>query len=203
MKLIEKRGIKLVSGSTKSVGLFECSKCGKHYELRLDRGQKQKTCKNCRGTQNISHGMSGKPVYYIWQQMRDRCNNSNNKKFHIYGKKGIQVCQDWETFEGFWKDMEEGYECGLTIDRKDSNLGYNKENCQWLSHSQNSSKTSKIKPVTQYHVARKPEYILHVIKNWDSAKAAADELGLTAAHISVVCQGKRKTHGGYAWKYTD
>lgn len=203
MKLIEKRGLKLVAGSNKSVGLFECEICKDRYELRLDRGQKQKTCIKCRGTQIQSHGMSDKPVYHVWQQLRGRCNNKNHPKYPIYGGKGIQVCKDWETFEGFWKDMEKGYAPGLTIDRIDSNKGYNPENCQWVSHSINSAKTSLVRPVSQYRVQRRPEYQLIHEKDWPSAKAAADELGLVAAHISVVCQGKRKTHGGYAWKYTD
>jgi hypothetical protein len=203
MELIKDLGIKEYCKTRRRMGQFKCPVCEQLLDLRLDKGKKQKTCKGCRGTQNVTHGMSGKPVYYVWQMMRDRCSNPNNEKFNIYGGKGIKVCKDWMTFEGFWKDMEEGYGPGMTIDRICSNKGYCKENCQWLIRSENSAKTSKVRPVTQYHVVRKPDNKLLLLREWPSAKAAADELGLTAAHISVVCQGKRKTHGGYAWQFAD
>ena len=202
MELIKDISIKGTSSRIRHIGLFICPVCKKQMELKMNRGLAQNTCKECRGTQKISHGMSGKVVYYVWQQLRDRCSNPNNPKYHIYGGKGIKVCDEWLTFEGFWKDMEEGYSKGMTIDRKNSDQGYNKDNCQWLSHSGNSAKTSQVRPVTQYHVVQKPVHTLLELKQWPSALAAAEELGLTAAHITVVCQGKRKTHGGYAWKYT-
>jgi len=203
MKLLIDLGVQDYGKTRRKVGLFECPVCKSHIEIRLDKGVKQRTCVNCRGSQNKTHGMSGKTVYYVWQMMRDRCVNPNNPSYPIYGGKGIRVCEEWLTFEGFWKDMEIGYYKGMTIDRIDSNKGYNKENCQWLSHSANSAKTSVVRPVSQYYVVRKPEYKLILAKEWPSARAAAMSLGLAAEHISVVCQGKRKTHGGYAWKFTE
>jgi hypothetical protein len=202
MELFKDLGVQVYGKSKRSIGLFICPECREYIEIRLDKGRIQKTCIKCRGTQNISHGMSGKPVYYVWQAMRDRCSNANNPKYHIYGGKGITVCNEWQTFEGFWKDMEEGYYKGMTIDRIDSNQGYNKENCQWISHSDNSSKTSKVRPVSQYYVVKAPKNTIIHKKDWPSALSAAQELGLTAACITMVCQGKNKTHGGFVWKYT-
>jgi hypothetical protein len=169
--------------------------------MSTSRESTQKTCKNCRGMQRISHGMSDEPIYHVWQQMKARCNNPNNKKYHIYGGKGITVSSDWDTFEGFWKDMQKGYTKGMTIDRINSDKNYCKSNCQWLTRSENSSKTSKVRPVIQYRVSLVPVRNLILMTEWKSAKHAADILGLTAAHITVVCQGKRKTHGGFAWSY--
>lgn len=182
--------------------LAACPECGDEKEMSLTKASRTTCCINCRGLKNVTHGMSGKPVYYVWQQMRDRCSNPKNPKYHIYGGKGVTVCDEWQTFEGFWKDMEEGYYKGMTIDRINSNQGYNKGNCQWISHSRNSAKTSKVRPVTQYHIAQKPERILLELKQWPSALSAAQNLGLTAACITMVCQGKNKSHGGYGWKYT-
>lgn len=209
MKEIKKLGIRGTGSVDKRYGtertasfsLFECPVCKQHFELRTTVGKKQKTCKNCRGTQNVTHGKSNTLEYFVWQSMLQRCNNPKNDKFHIYGGKGIKVCPAWETFEGFWADMGNIYKKGLTIDRKDSNKDYCPENCQWVSHSYNSHKTIKRKPVLQYRVILKPERSLEFIQEFESAKRAADTLGLIAAHITVVCQGKRKTHGGFAWKY--
>ena len=187
--------------TTASYSLFECPVCKQHFELKTIRGNKQKTCKECRGTQNTTHGKSNTLEYFVWQSMLQRCNNPKNKKYHIYGGKGVQVCPAWNTFEGFWKDMGSTYKEGLIIDRLDSNKNYCSENCQWVSLSYNSHKTTKRRPVMQYRVVLKPEKNVVFIQEFESAKHAADVLGLTAAHITAVCQGKRKTHGGFAWSY--
>lgn len=42
-----------------------------------------------------------------------------------------------------------------------------------------------------------------IIKIWDRIKFASDELGIAATHITRVCKGKRKTAGGYKWKYKE
>lgn len=39
------------------------------------------------------------------------------------------------------------------------------------------------------------------IKEWDSQGAASRELKLQQSKISEVCRGKRKTTGGFIWKY--
>lgn len=62
--------------------------------------------------------------------------------------------------------------------------------------------TAKRRPVTSFLVVKKPEYRLIEMDRYESAKAAADKLGLVAAHITATCRNTRKTHGGFAWKYT-
>lgn len=39
------------------------------------------------------------------------------------------------------------------------------------------------------------------IREWNSAKKAADECGLKYRSIQGVCRGKAKTYSGYSWKY--
>jgi hypothetical protein len=184
-----------------SYAIYQCPVCKGTFERLVKKMINQKTCKACQGTQKISHGMANRPVYNTWQQIIQRCENPKNKKYPIYGGKGITVDPKWKTFEGFWSEMGNTYEEGLTIDRKDSSLGYNKENCRWLTKSKNSSETTKRRPVIQMREVLVPSKMLIEVKRWDCAKVAADELGLIATHITVVCMGKRKTHGGFYWKY--
>lgn len=79
--------------------------------------------------------------------MRQRCFNKNNLKYHRYGGRGITVCQEWMTIEGFlnWAQSS-GWKEGLTIDRIDNDKGYFPENCRWIPASINSKKkrTTKI-----------------------------------------------------------
>lgn len=34
-------------------------------------------------------------IYKIWQGIRQRCNNPNNKDYNNYGGRGIKVCEGW------------------------------------------------------------------------------------------------------------
>lgn len=41
------------------------------------------------------------------------------------------------------------------------------------------------------------------IKKWDCIKEASKKLNIKDSNISLVCKGKRKTAGGYIWKYEE
>ena len=41
----------------------------------------------------------------------------------------------------------------------------------------------------------------NLIKIWDCMKQASEELGINNSHISDCCRGKRKSAGGFIWKY--
>lgn len=188
---------------TATYSLFECPHCLKQYEIKRSRGLKQDSCVSCKGIRQITHGMSRTKFYNVWRGMIQRCTNPNNRKYHIYGGKGVRVCDRWMTFENFQEDNLHLYAEGLTIDRQDSSGNYEPGNCVWISLSENSAKTSKVRSVIQYEPRKHPEPHLFEIRSWASAKEAADSLNLVAAHITVVCQGKRNTHGGFAWAYAD
>lgn len=116
---------------------FRCKcKCGKEtdVDLNLLRFGNTKSC-GCLKKENqyFTHRMSYTRQMNIWGLMRDRCNNKNSRAYPKYGGRGIKVCKEWETFSGFWKDMINGYEDNLTLDRINNDKGYSRENCRWAS----------------------------------------------------------------------
>lgn len=86
-------------------------------------------------TYKTTHGLSKHKLYKVWDSMRYRCRNENCHAYADYGGRGIQVCEEWLTnFESFyfWA-VNNGYEEGLTLDRKDVNGGYDPTNCRWVT----------------------------------------------------------------------
>lgn len=85
-------------------------------------------------------------TYMVWSTMVKRTTNPNDKAYPQYGGRGIGVCQEWLTFEGFSKDMGEKPD-GLTLERVNNDLGYSPENCRWATYkdqARNKRNTVKV-----------------------------------------------------------
>ncbi len=117
--------------------LFLCE-CGtlKATSLSSWRTGATKSCgcllNKVRKTANSTHGMYKTKIYNSWLGMKDRC---RNMRFTRYAQRGITVCDKWQTFEGFYEDMGDTWEAGLSVDRIDNSKGYCKENCKWSNPS--------------------------------------------------------------------
>ena len=71
----------------------------------------------------------------IWNEMKTRCNNTNDPNYEQYGKKGIVVCNEWkESFESFyiWA-LNNAYSNNSVIDRIHIDGGYEPSNCRWVT----------------------------------------------------------------------
>lgn len=86
--------------------------------------------------------MTGTREYKAWKAMRSRCASNNPITFPHYKAKGITVCEHWNRFENFLSDMGSAPSAKHEIDRKDNDLGYFPENCQWATNTQNTRNRS-------------------------------------------------------------
>lgn len=88
------------------------------------------------------HGYSAggryRTEYGIWAAMQRRCLNPNCKEFRNYGKRGISVCERWQTFANFLQDMGERPPT-LTLDRINNDGDYTPQNCRWATREQQAS----------------------------------------------------------------
>ena len=121
---------------------FNCQcECGATSFIQ---GQKVKTGfpKSCLSCAFMKHGCSSRagkrpptPTYRVWNGLRNRCNNKNNKDYPSYGGRGIKVCDRWNDFTNFVADMGEK-PLKLSLDRINNDGDYEPSNCRWATYSQ-------------------------------------------------------------------
>ena len=89
---------------------------------------------------STKHGGSRTKLHMVWEGMKQRCNNPNNKQFEDYGGRGISICEEWNNDFGAFRDwaMANGYKEGLTIERMNNDGNYCPENCKWATYLEQS-----------------------------------------------------------------
>lgn len=72
------------------------------------------------------------PLYKKWQSMRNRCLNPGATGYKNYGGRGITIDPRWDDPRNFINDMLPTWKPGLTLDRKDNDGNYTKNNCRFV-----------------------------------------------------------------------
>ena len=140
MKKIKNLGTKLnKKGMIESWGEFYCEACKRVVEKTLGNGTRQNYC-------GCTFGQTKTKIYSCWECMKQRCLNPNATNYPNYGGRGITICNEWLEFIPFrdWA-LNNGYQEGLEIDRRDTNGNYEPSNCRWVTRTENKLKQRRIK----------------------------------------------------------
>lgn len=96
-------------------------------------GCKQSAVTIDRNLAMATHGESRRTIEYgAWTAMKARCNNPKYPKYHLYGGRGIRVCDRWaNSYEAFLSDMGRRPADKTSLDRINGEKGYDPGNCRW------------------------------------------------------------------------
>ncbi len=94
---------------------------------------------------STKHGHSRRKIesnaYRSWRAIRQRCDNPNCAEYKNYGGRGISICEQWNNFLYFIKDMGNPPTNKHQINRIDNNGNYCKDNCRWSTPKEQSRNT--------------------------------------------------------------
>ena len=105
-------------------------------------------CAAAENKRGRTHGMSNTRVYRIWRSMKNRCLLKTDPFYYRYGGRGITVCDEWMTFEGFYADMGDPPTEAHTLDRRLTNGNYDKSNCRWATQKEQQNNRSSNRLIT-------------------------------------------------------
>lgn len=164
---------------------YGCPKCGK---VRLKTHTQAKLHPMCTSCSKVTHGLTYTDRRYnVWANMKDRCTNPKNKNAKNYILRGITVCAEWMTFDGFMKwEKFEDYKPGLQIDRIDNDKGYSPDNCRWATPTENNRNTraNKLTPLDI-------KLIRTLRDSGMKQKDIAESIGVSQGLVSEILAGKK------------
>ena len=119
---------------------------GRFYVCRCDCGAEavaygghlraggRKSCGCALAASKRTHGMSRTPEYKAWDGARARCNNPANRKYPLYGGRGIRMADEWlHSFSAFIAEVGPRPSLKHSLDRKDNDRGYEPGNVRWAT----------------------------------------------------------------------
>lgn len=98
----------------------------------------------CRTTHGLAPRRGRPRAYSSWYNMIARCTRESWPQFKDWGERGITFDPRWRDFPAFLADMGERPP-GMTLERKDNNGPYCRENCVWVTQHQQMMNTRVFK----------------------------------------------------------
>lgn len=112
--------------------------------------------------------------------MKARCYYKGSSSYKHYGGRGITVCKEWENdFPTFYDwAVNNGWEKGLTIDRRNNDGNYTPNNCRFITDKENKQNTRRAK---RWYIEGRV---------FNSLSEAAKTIGVSTTTIHEWCMGR-------------
>ena len=151
------------------VATRQCRSCGQekpHSDFCICNGKAHQPCKICfNAEQRVYRAQSGNAVtkryektrrgflMRLYRNMQSRITGVQKEKFHLYAGKPLTVTRDqfyeWAFTSGEFHALFDAWEVSgyarqytPSVDRVDSSRGYELDNMEWVTHSENSRRGS-------------------------------------------------------------
>ena len=125
------------------------------------------------------------PEYRSWSAMIARCHNGNAPNYHMYGGRGIAVCERWRRdFVAFLADMGPR-PADTTLDRIDGSGNYEPGNCRWADHqTQSRNRHKRWHKVTPEAAAK-----IRAIGRSRTLRSIGAEFGISHTNVRHILEG--------------
>jgi hypothetical protein len=92
----------------------------------------------------FANGSEPPPEYWIWVGIKERCFNPKKRGFHVYGGRGITICDAWKhDFLAFFAYVGPRPSRSHSIDRKNVNGHYEPGNVRWATKKEQALNTRR------------------------------------------------------------
>lgn len=182
-----------------------CSKCGErkkvsefHKDSRLKCGYRA-DCKECKIKQKHNYYRKY-PYKKTLTDIKQRCNNPNNKEYKNYGGRGIKCLITEEEVKRLWFRDKAYLMDKPSIDRINNDGDYTYENCRYVELRENVQKQDKTifkRKIFQYN------YKSDLINIFNSSIEAEERTGISRSNIVACCNNRRKSAGKFIWKHEE
>lgn len=126
-------------------------------------------------------------IYRVWQDMRARCADQNDKRWKDYGGRGITVCERWNmSVAAFIADMGPDPGAEYSLDRINNDGNYEPGNVRWATRFEQARNTRRTKlnalTVRAIRILREHEGFTY--------QALADMLHLNKITVAQIATGR-------------
>lgn len=105
--------------------------------------------KSCGCLRSSQGGGYKTPEYTTWREMKRRCCNPRCPEYHLYGGRGIAICDRWRhSFVNFLADMGPKPSPDHSVQRVDNDGNYEPTNVVWATPLEQAQNTRKVRLLT-------------------------------------------------------